>query len=184
MARHCSIKGPPIARVRSSIIEGRRAKLANEAVLLTMSDDIRQMFPNGVVLRPFGRQHPVSQRLGMIGSAHLAQFTDRKAVRIVFHKQTQRRKRPHEPVKQRRINVKFCRDGLSLLRAIPSEMIKYPKLGAGIEDLAAPPPVNQIEYFVSRRVHVFARHVGSLVAASAGPLCYGANARRDAITPP
>src|SRR5262249_302540 len=44
---------------------------ANEAVLLTMPDDIRQMFPNGVVLRTFGRQHPVSRRLGMIGSKSL-----------------------------------------------------------------------------------------------------------------
>jgi hypothetical protein len=95
----------------------------------------------------------------MIGSKQLTQFTGRKTARVVLGKKAEGCERPHEPVKKRRINVKFCRNGLGSLRVIPSEMIKDLKLGAGVEDLAAPPSVNQIEYFVSHHAHLFARHV-------------------------
>jgi hypothetical protein len=95
----------------------------------------------------------------MIGSKQLTQFTGRKIARIVLNKKAKGCERPHEPVQKFRVNVKFCCDGRSLLRVIPGEMIKDPKHGAGVKDLAAPPPVNQIEDFGSHRAHVFARHV-------------------------
>jgi hypothetical protein len=159
MACHCSIKVSPIARVRPRIFESRRAKLTNEAILLTIADDVRQMLPNGIVLRRLGAEHPVSQRLGMIGSKQLAQFTGRKTARVVLHKKAKRCESPHEPVKKCRINVKFCRDGLSLLRTIAREVVKDTKLHPRVKNLAAPPSVNQIEDFVSHRAHAFASKI-------------------------
>jgi hypothetical protein len=36
------------------------------------------MLPNRIVLRSFGDKHPVSQRLGMVGSKQLPRLGDRK----------------------------------------------------------------------------------------------------------
>ena len=80
----------------------------------------------------------------MIGSKQLTQFTSCKMARFVLSKKAKARESTHEPVEKRRINVKFSRNSLGLFRVIPSEVIKDAKLDAGIEDLAAPPPINQI----------------------------------------
>ena len=95
----------------------------------------------------------------MIRSKQLTQFTGRKTASVVLSEKTKRCESSHEPVKKRRINVKFCRNGISLLRVMPSETIKDPELHADIKDLAAPPPVNQIEYFVGYRAHVSVPYV-------------------------
>ena len=60
MTGHSLIKSAPIARVRPRIFEGSSAKLSDEAILLAISDDVRQMLPNRIVLRSFGDEHPVS----------------------------------------------------------------------------------------------------------------------------
>src|SRR5579864_5836506 len=66
MTGHSQIKSAPVAWVRPGILEGSSAKLSNEAILLAIRDDVRQMLPNRIVLRPFGTERPISQRLGMV----------------------------------------------------------------------------------------------------------------------
>jgi hypothetical protein len=78
MTGHSLIKSAPIPRVRPGIIESSSAKLSNEAILLAISDDVRQMLPNRIVLWPFGVKHPVSQRLGMVGSEQFPRLAGRK----------------------------------------------------------------------------------------------------------
>src|SRR5262249_29358077 len=95
----------------------------------------------------------------MIASKKISCLTGRKTARVVLNKKAKGCESPHEPVKKRRINVKFCGNDFRLLRVIPSEMFKDPELGAGIENLAAPPPVDQIEYFVGYRAHVSVPYV-------------------------
>jgi hypothetical protein len=50
---HSGVKVAAIAAVRARVFKRRGAELSDKCVLLAFPDHVRQMFPNGVMLRPF-----------------------------------------------------------------------------------------------------------------------------------
>ena len=124
MTGHSLIKSAPITRVRPGIFEGSSAKLPNEAILLAISDDVRQMLPNRILLRPFGVKHPVSQRFGMVGAKQLPHLAGRKPARLVLDKQAKGCECPHQPIEKILISTNFCCDSIGLFRTIPGHVIK------------------------------------------------------------
>src|SRR6516162_432271 len=59
IACHGLVKGAPVAAVPARVLERHGTKLADECVLSSVSDHIRQMFPQCIVLRPFLKKRHV-----------------------------------------------------------------------------------------------------------------------------